>query len=303
MVDWNSPNELQNDATVGVRLIHVLAGVYFWEFVISLHFEWSYIRGTRKLHWPLIPYFLGRYSALGGLIGSVHWNVTVITSSHSSSCRRINCQALMLFLSMCGSLMVGCSTATLALRTMAIWSMSWKCVVPLVVLILGHWAVLIQDVVVSGGEPIANDACVTTLGTSQQLMGTFIYSIGLDFIVMVLSAYKLLVQAHDFPRSRLVRLIFQDGLIYFIIVFLVNLPAAVVSSLDLNSIMNIIFALPACVCSVIASGRAVRRLTRFAESSPPVHFIPTNPGHSAVVFRNVTVTSSVDDETRGESLS
>lgn len=77
------------------------------------------------------------------------------------------------------------------------------------------------DVVVSGGEPIANDACVTTLGTSQQLMGTFIYSIGLDFIVMVLSAYKLLVQAHDFPRSRLVRLIFQDGLIYFIIVYVV----------------------------------------------------------------------------------
>ncbi len=49
----------------------------------------------------------------------------------------------------------------------------------------------------------------------------FIYTICVDFITMVLSAYKLLSLDHS--RSKLMNLLFKDGLIYFLIV-LVSYP-------------------------------------------------------------------------------
>lgn len=48
------------------------------------------------------------------------------------------------------------------------------------------------------------------------LAATFIYSMVFDFIVMSLTAIKL-VEPGSGSRSRLVALIFKDGLIYFIV--------------------------------------------------------------------------------------
>ena len=72
-------------------------------------------------------------------------------------------------------------------------------------------------------EPSAG--CVITQTKSRLLAITFIYSMGLDFIVMCLTAWKLVFRVT--VRSRLMNLIFQDGLIYFIIAFLANLLATV----------------------------------------------------------------------------
>ena len=48
------------------------------------------------------------------------------------------------------------------------------------------------------------------------LVGTFIYSMFFDFIVTLLMAIKL-VEPGSESRSRLVELIFKDGLICFIV--------------------------------------------------------------------------------------
>ena len=48
-----------------------------------------------------------------------------------------------------------------------------------------------------------------------------------DFIVLNLTAFKLVVPVGNAKRSRLMTLIFGDGLIYFIIAFLSNLIATV----------------------------------------------------------------------------
>lgn len=104
-------------------------------------------------------------------------------------------------------------------------------------------------------------------------MGTFIYSICLEFIILALCAYKLPGRICSGSRSQLVEMLFQDGLVYFVIVsvarslssdswhmsdpdsdlfsFFVNLLAAVIASLQLNPIMSIMVALPACITSVV----------------------------------------------------
>lgn len=59
------------------------------------------------------------------------------------------------------------------------------------------------------------NACVILDTNSDLLAATFIYTMSFDFLVLVLTAYKLFEPNTN--RSKLVELIFADGLIYFII--------------------------------------------------------------------------------------
>jgi hypothetical protein len=62
---------------------------------------------------------------------------------------------------------------------------------------------------------VDGEGCVITETDSKLLAITFIYSMVFDFIVLTLTGYKLFQPAAG--RSRLVVLIFNDGLVYFVI--------------------------------------------------------------------------------------
>ncbi|KAH9964958.1 hypothetical protein BC827DRAFT_902809 [Russula dissimulans] len=47
-----------------VKFWHVMAGLYFWEFVSTLDYEWGVIRGRRPWRWTMWVYSLTRTSAL-----------------------------------------------------------------------------------------------------------------------------------------------------------------------------------------------------------------------------------------------
>ncbi len=69
--------------------------------------------------------------------------------------------------------------------------------------------------------------CVITETNNTLLAATFVYSMCFDFFVLSLTAFKLVLPTQRSDQSRLVRLIFGDGLIFFIIAFLANLLATV----------------------------------------------------------------------------
>lgn len=89
-------------------------------------------------------------------------------------------------------------------------------VIPLVLVILGHWSLLLHGLLISAAwiDPIG---CVITKTDNQILAATFIYSMAFDFTVLCLTAYKLVFPGTG--RSRLVKLIFGDGLIFFIVAY------------------------------------------------------------------------------------
>lgn len=74
---------------------------------------------------------------------------------------------------------------------------------------------------------VPNQGCVITQTDNTLLAATFVYSMCFDFFVLSLTAYKLVRPTQRSEQSRLVRLIFGDGLIFFIIAFLANLLATV----------------------------------------------------------------------------
>jgi len=70
---------------------------------------------------------------------------------------------------------------------------------------------------------VPGQGCVIIETDSKILAATFIYSMVFDFIVLFLTAFKLLYPPNG--RSKLVELIFNDGLIYFVIALVIGVPS------------------------------------------------------------------------------
>jgi len=218
--------------------------------------------GENNSDGPWFFYFLNRYCLLFALTGIVvALNLTT----------EVNCQALYTFNALFGNAAIGLASINLSLRTMAIWSRRWEIVVPLVLIILGHWSLLLHGVNVKTAW-IVGEGCVITNTNTTVLAATWIYSMIFDFIVMSLTAAKLLEPGSG-SRFNLVDLIFQDGLIYFVAAFLSNVIATIFMLLNLNPVMSIIANVPAAVVSTIVACRVVRRLSNF--TSYGVEVFPT----------------------------
>ncbi|KAF8127813.1 hypothetical protein K438DRAFT_917635 [Mycena galopus ATCC 62051] len=251
MVNWKSPAEIIKDGVAFERFIHALLGLYIWEWFTSLDFDWEYVSGQREFKWPMIFYFLNRYCLLIALIG-------IAVASNVIS--EVNCQSLYTFNSCFGNAAIGLASINLSLRTIAVWNQRRFIVVLLVAIILGHWSLLLHAILLKATwDPV--QGCVITSTDNRLLAATFIYGMSFDFIVLCLTTYKLLFPTGG--KSRLVSLIFNDGLIYFVIAFLSNLLGTIFMLLNLNPVMSIVANVPAAIASTVVACRAVRRLTNY----------------------------------------
>ncbi|CDO70547.1 hypothetical protein BN946_scf184579.g3 [Trametes cinnabarina] len=279
MVDWQSQQEIINDSTVFLKFIHAMAGLYFWEFVTSLDFEWGFLTRKKRFHYPAVFYFLNRYCLLFTMIGLLIALDTTV---------EINCQALYTFNQITGQASSGLASINLSIRTMAVWSHQKYIVILVVLLILGHWSLILQGVTVKASW-IPGQGCQVTGSNTKILAATFIYSMCFDLIILLLSMYKLVIGVKG-GRSQLMTLLFKDGLVYFVIAFLSNLLATVFIELNLNPIMSVIFNVPAAIFSTIVACRAVRRLTNFSMRGPEVF---SSTGHSFRAAHPVTSANTI----------
>ncbi|KIY48792.1 hypothetical protein FISHEDRAFT_22582, partial [Fistulina hepatica ATCC 64428] len=255
MVDWSSSAELAIESDVFTKFMHAIFGLYVWEWMLSLDFDWEYISGRKRFRWPMIFYFANRYILLGAMIGIV----VALDVSHP-----INCKALYTFNQLAGDAALGLASINLSLRTIAVWSHNKIVIGVLVVVILGHWSLILQGVLLNAAY--IDGACTITSSNNTVLAATFIYSMVFDLGVLVLNTWKLMGRrwsTEGIHSTRLGKMLFRDGLIYFIIAFLLNLVATVFMLLDLNEVMSVIFNVPAAVGSTIVACRVVRRLIRF----------------------------------------
>ncbi|KAI6043985.1 hypothetical protein EDC04DRAFT_499835 [Pisolithus marmoratus] len=250
MVNWQSSAEILADSVVFSRFVHTLFGVYLWEVVTSLNFDWQFISGQKRFRWPLVFYFAGRYCLLFALVGIlISLDVT----------EPVNCQALYTFNQVCGNAAIGLASVNLSLRTIAVWSQNRVIVCLLVVVMLGQWSFLLHGILLEAKW--LDGACVIISTNNQILAISFIYTMAFDFLVLCLAGWKLAYPAGG--RSKLVKLIFGDGLIYFLIAFLSNVLATTFMLLNLNAVMSIIANVPAAIACTIAACRVVRRLANF----------------------------------------
>ncbi|KAF8155569.1 hypothetical protein B0H34DRAFT_501421 [Crassisporium funariophilum] len=267
MPDWKAPEELQKEAVIFTKLMHSLLGLYAYEWFLSLDFDWEFLSGKKKFRWPMVFYFANRYLLLFAMIGIA---IALDTTEE------VDCQALYTFNQLAGDAAVGLASINLSIRTIAIWGQNRYIIGMLVVVILGHWSLILQGVQLKAVW-IPGVGCAITETNNTILAAIFIYSMCFDLTVLLLNTYKLFgLNAHTkaselMGRSRLTQMIFADGLIFFIIAFLANLIATVFMLLNLNQLMSVIFNVPAAVFSTIVATRAVRRLTNFSVNGPEIY--------------------------------
>ncbi|KLO09516.1 hypothetical protein SCHPADRAFT_979721 [Schizopora paradoxa] len=275
MVDWQSPAEIARDGQVFSNLVHCLLGLYLWELFTSLKFDYDIFSRKRRFKWPMIFYFLGRYALFCALLGiTISLNVTT----------EINCQLLYVFNQICGNISIGCASINLSFRTIAVWSQSLYITIGITIVILGHWGLLLHGLIVHASW-VDGVGCVVTQTDNKGLTALFIYTMTFDFIVMCLTAWKLAVSSQS-TQSRLVRLIFRDGLFYFFMAFAVNTVATTFIMLNLNPVMSVIGDVPAAVVSTIVASRAVRRLSEFTSAKAEVYSGRTAAQSSGFAFRS-----------------
>ncbi|KAK7692884.1 hypothetical protein QCA50_004519 [Cerrena zonata] len=274
MPDWTSPEAQAKQSAALTLITHTFAGIYFWEVLISLDFEWSYISGRRKFRYPIIIYFLARYLALAAMIGAV------IGFDVKSG---LNCRPFFIFLQMTGNASGGMATINLALRTIAIWERNRYIIIVIVLLILGHWSLILQGGLLEASQ-IPGTGCVIVHTNVVVLTANFVFSMAFDLVVLILTAYKLL-QLRGSHQNGLVNVLFYDGLIYFICAFLANLVATVFMTMNLSPVMSIIFNVPSTVVCAIASTRAVRSLATYAADGPHIFYSGTIADNGSIQFR------------------
>lgn len=96
------------------------------------------------------------------------------------------------------------------------WGQKWYIIGTLVAISLGHWSLLLHGILLTAAW-VPGQGCVITSTDSKILSVSFIYSMAFDFIVLMLTASKLIRPTGT--RSQLVNLIFTDGLVYFIVAY------------------------------------------------------------------------------------
>ncbi|KAI0295832.1 hypothetical protein B0F90DRAFT_1748744, partial [Multifurca ochricompacta] len=99
-------------AVAFVKLLHVMGGIYIWEYFTTFGFEWQIVTGRRRYRWTILLYSGCRLSALVAVIVIfIGFNVT----------SPIDCKAWLICVFFFAYLAFIFASALIVLRIIAIW--------------------------------------------------------------------------------------------------------------------------------------------------------------------------------------
>ncbi|KAJ7598397.1 hypothetical protein C8J56DRAFT_1157616 [Mycena floridula] len=247
-------------------LIDVGFGLYFWEWFITLDFDFGFICGRQKFKWPMIFYFYARYAFLASLVATIF----VLNNSW-----QVNCQALYITNFLLRHSALWASSVSLSIRTMMLWEYSRRIMIIILPLIALHMAAVCVGStwdlkVVWSEHAFAHPRCVVLNVSHFGTASLYTYTVVLDFIILCLTLYKLLYGGGArirIKRIPIFMLLFRDGLVYFVVLFIVTLFPVVFLLLNVNTAMAVgMKIVPG--AATITAGRAVRRLYKYAGPVP-----------------------------------
>jgi hypothetical protein len=134
MVDWHDPAVVAADNLAFIKFVHVMGGVYIWEFFVYLGFEYSVITRKRKFTWSFLLYLGCRWCALL----AITLQIIGLDVSHKIDCQAWVLSAFVRYrvpsechfldqlvtLQVFGNLSLTFSSALIILRVAAIWDRS-----------------------------------------------------------------------------------------------------------------------------------------------------------------------------------
>ncbi|KAN0125613.1 hypothetical protein V8E52_000820 [Russula decolorans] len=230
MVNYHDPDVVLQDTLAVSNIWHVVAGLYFWEFVTTFDYEWSVIRRHRPYRWSIWIYSTTRIATVIGLILAIYGlDVSTPYNCHDPKVETI----LQLFF---GYLAIAAASLLIVLRILAIWNRK-KIIVAIAAGILGINVIfLIQGIVRirTVWDPMMSTCLVVNLHISEL---NILVTLATDIILLFIMSFGLFRQGfHERSASGLGRFLWKQGLIWLLAATIAEaLPATMPPSGVLNT--------------------------------------------------------------------
>ncbi|KAH9974570.1 hypothetical protein BGW80DRAFT_1559605 [Lactifluus volemus] len=254
MVNFQDPNVIVQEMWAVVMLWHAFCGIFLWEFFTTLDFEWSVIRGNRPYRWTIWIYSLTRIATLMAVILQIV-QLNVYTP--------INCQLWIIFELVFGYFGLACASLLLTIRVIAIWNRN-KIILALSTTVwITNVAFLIQGVARIRSVWIPEERC--TLPNSDTTKLNAIAMLATDTMLLLMMLAGLLhLRLQGGGMFSLGDFLWKQGLIWFLLAAVAEIPPTVFLILDLNAALNDMFQIPALIVLIIAATRMYRSLINFS---------------------------------------
>ncbi|TFK55521.1 hypothetical protein OE88DRAFT_1651876 [Heliocybe sulcata] len=250
MVDWKSPLVIAYQAEILIRFVHILAGIYLWEFIVTFPFEWSIYTGKRPFRWSIGIYIACRWLTIVAL--ALFLAIFDIQTE-------VNCGAAIKSVTTIAHIAIGLTSVLLMLRAIAINGGKKIITIPLIVILLANWGTLLHGIYVADAVWVPSAASCSITNAATARLNVWV-SFTCDLIFLVVSVAGLLRKE---GVGRLWRLLLRQGLIWMLASAVGYLLPAVFLAIDLNDAMDYMFEPFAVIVMTICASRMYQGLVDY----------------------------------------
>jgi len=261
MVNFRDPAVIMQDLFAVTKLWHALSGLYIWELLTTLDFEWNAIRGHRPYRWSIWIYSLTRLATLLAVI-FIMIGIDVTTP--------YNCELQTAFQYIFGYTAFAAASFLIVLRNIAIWNGNKFVIAIAAGVWLANVGFLIQSIarIRATWDPLLTICIITNISsTNINLITTLVTDVVL-LLIMLIGLLRL--GFHEPGAYSLGRLMWRQGLIWLFLATIAEIPPVVFICLDLNDPLNYMFQVPAVITMSIASTRIYRSLVNSSSNDTDI---------------------------------
>ncbi|KAI0270471.1 hypothetical protein BC834DRAFT_861584 [Gloeopeniophorella convolvens] len=295
MVDWNNPQTILAESLSLVKLIHVVDGIYIWEYFTQLWFEWEIATRRRPWKWTMLVYIITRLSALGGVCAElIGFNLT----------HEFNCHGWLLAVLITSYISFALNSFLILIRTVAVWNRN----VPISLFLAAVWltnvAFLIYGVTLADSVWLPTENACFIVNSQKSRLNVLISAVT-DLILLF---FMIIGVMRVKSNASIWWMLYRHGMIWIVLATVGQVPPTTFLFLNLNEAMNLMFQTPALVIMTICSTRLYLSLQRFGHrpmahdeflTSAPLASVPPPGSAGRRGFSNGTATtpSLVTDST------
>ncbi|KAF8487267.1 hypothetical protein DFH94DRAFT_20344 [Russula ochroleuca] len=267
MVNFRDPAVVAKDSFALLKLWHVVDGLFLWEFITTLDFEWSIIQRRRSYRWTIWIYSFSRVTTLTAVIA----NLVVLNLNTS-----VSCTFSMILVSVSAYLALAAASLLLVIRVIAIWNRNKVVAVIAITIWTINSAFFIQGISqVRYTTKVFPGGYCTTLNV-QASKAAIVVSFVADLLLLIIMLVGLFrLDCHRNGASATGRILWNQGVIWLLLAIVAGVVPTVFACLDLNEPLSSIFRIPWIIAMSIAATRMYRALN-VALSSDIAHV----PSHS-----------------------
>jgi len=288
MTNFRDPATILMDEFTVLKFWHVVDGIFIWEFVTNLGFEWSVIQGRRPYKWTIWIYSLTRMAGLATVIMNlILLNTTAI----------INCQVSAILEMLPAYLALSSASLLLVLRTIAIWKKNTAVVVIAAIIWVVNGAFLIL------GISRLRDRWDDSIGSCETpnfeaTKVTMIIAFATDVLLLIIMLVGLFrLGCHRHGPMVMGRFLWNQGVIWLFLATVAGIIPTVLVCLNLNDAFSMMFQIPWLITMSIAATWMYRSLHNLSSSdircSAAPYEVPHNSGSRIIPISGMQSTAPV----------